>query len=58
MTSAPIPSGAVRASLKDIAAEFSTIADEANGIAEAEITSAKQLTEAEKQMKTAEVEKL
>lgn len=37
-------------SLKEIAAEFSTIADEANGIAEAEITSAKQLTEAEKQL--------
>lgn len=37
-------------SLREIAAEFSTIADEANGIAEAEITSAKPLTEEEKQL--------
>lgn len=37
-------------SLREIAAEFSTIADEANGIAEAEITTAKPLTEEEKQL--------
>lgn len=37
-------------SLREIAAEFSTLADEANGIAEAEITSAKPLSEEEKQL--------
>ncbi|WP_047489700.1 ATP synthase F1 subunit delta [Terriglobus sp. TAA 43] len=37
-------------SLKDIAAEFSTLADLANGIAEAEIVTAKSLSEDEKQL--------